>query len=146
GFGDPGQFFVVNTRNHRYYSKYGISNSLMFVAPMVAERLIEGKLPPFDSPRRVFYLNLNHLALSLVLAFVLYRICGLYTSRRWLSVLYVLIIFYTTFLWNYLRAQNGEIAQVLCFCIFYWFFVRMARRMRDQATLSNALLWGCWAC
>lgn len=113
--GEPGQYVVDNPRNDRSYSKYGSMAAWMYVLPMGAELLIEGTLPAISSPRRVVYLNIFNVAMSVLVAASIYRTARRFEASPWAATLFVVICFYATFLWNYLRAQNSEIMQLLFF-------------------------------
>src|SRR3990167_7584824 len=43
-FGESGQFFVKNKENKKWFSKYGIMNTLLAVPPLAAEYLWTGRL------------------------------------------------------------------------------------------------------
>lgn len=113
--GEAGQYVVDNPRNGRSYSKYGSMAAWMYLLPMGAELLIEGKLPPFGSPIQVVYLNVFNIVISGLVAASIYRTARRFDAGPWKAALFVAICFYTTFLWNYLRAQNSEIIQLLFF-------------------------------
>lgn len=113
--GESGQYVVDNPRNDRSYSKYGSMAAWMYLLPMGAELLIEGTLPPISSPRRVVYLNVFNIMMSVLVAASMYRTARRFEARPWTAALFVVLCFYTTFLWNYLRAQNSEIMQLLFF-------------------------------
>jgi hypothetical protein len=125
--GEPGQFFAENISNSLYYSKYGIANSLMYVPPMLAERVLTGELPVRTERTRLLILNVYNIALSALIAVLLFRITGLYARDPLARTAFVLASFYGTFLWNYLRAQSSEIFQVLFFLGFYLSFIRVLR-------------------
>jgi hypothetical protein len=127
--GEPGQFFVVNPRDHRYYSKYGLMNSLMYVPPLLVERLLRGRVPVDTDRFRLAILNYYNVALSVVIAALLFQITGSYAYDPWARATFVLASFYGTFLWNYLRAHSSEIFQVLHFLAFYFFFSRILRSL-----------------
>jgi hypothetical protein len=127
--GEPGQFFVLNHRDHRYYSKYGLMNSLMYVPPFFVERLLRGHVPVDTDRFRLTILNYYNVALSVAIAALLFRITGSYARDPWARVAFVLASFYGTFLWNYLRAHASEIFQVLHFLAFYFFFNRVLRTL-----------------
>ncbi|MFM8634983.1 MAG: hypothetical protein ACKOEX_09265, partial [Planctomycetia bacterium] len=114
-YDEPGQYVVDNPRNGRSYSKYGSMAAWMYLLPMGAELIIEGELPPIVSPRRVVYLNAFNIVMSLLVAASIYRTARRFDAGAWTAALFVAICFYTTFLWNYLRAQNSEIMQLLFF-------------------------------
>lgn len=113
--GEAGQYVVDNPRNDRSYSKYGSMAAWMYLLPMGAELLVEGELPPFSSPRRVVYLNIFNIVLSVLVAASIYRTARRFDARPRTAALFVALCFYTTFLWNYLRAHNSEIMQLLFF-------------------------------
>ena len=50
--GRRGQYFYENREQGRWSSKYGPLNTLMFVPPLLAERVVTGSLP-WLSPRRL---------------------------------------------------------------------------------------------
>jgi hypothetical protein len=124
-FGMPGQFFVEH--GGRYYSKYGLMNAIMSLPPLAIERVVTGSLPRASRQVRLLLLNLYNVFLSAVLAVSLYRLAGLFTHIDLARAGYVLAVFYGTFLWNYLRAQAGEIVQVLFFVGFYYRLNTFAR-------------------
>jgi hypothetical protein len=132
-FGSKGQFFTFNERDQLYYSKYGIMNAIMFVPPIA----INSALPPpprlFASRRLLLILNLYNVVLSGLIAVLLFRLACLYTRSPWAAALYVLATFYGTFLWHYLRAQSGEIIQVLFFTGFSLHYARFLRSVASPA-------------
>jgi hypothetical protein len=147
-YGMPGQFFVEH--GGRYYSKYGLMNSIMNLPPLAIERMITGSLPLETGPVRLLLLNLNNLALSSLIALMFYRLAGLFTRHDLARAAYVLTVFYGTFLWNYLRAQTGEIIHVLFFVGFYDGFSRFARSWLGGGDRPSsppiAGLYLAWAC
>lgn len=136
--GEPGQWFVLNEKSGKYRSKYGVMNTVMWVPAMLAERVLTGELPSFQSATRVLVLNLTMIAVSLWLGWLLYRLAGLYVARSATRLVFVLCAFYSTFLWNYLRAQTSEAFQVLFFTGFLLHLLRHLRegRPRDFALSS----------
>lgn len=144
--GEAGQYVVDNPRNDRCYSKYGSMAAWMYLLPMGAELLVEGELPPFSSPRRVVYLNIFNVALAVLVAASLYRTARRFDATAWVAAGFVTLCFYTTYLWNYLRAQNSEIMQLL---FFAWavtgFLDILDERRRGQAGWAVARLWAACA-
>jgi hypothetical protein len=126
-FGAKGQFLAFNERDQLYYSKYGIMNAIMFIPPIAINSAHPPLLPPFAYRRLVLVLNLYNVVLSGLIAVLLFRLARLYTRSPWAAALYVLAVFYGTFLWNYLRAQSGEIFQVLFFTGFSFHYARFLR-------------------
>lgn len=138
-----GKYFFHNSDKHKYFSKYGMFNTILFAPPLVAEDILHGvenfydyERPtashnlPFYTGSLVFMLNLYNIALSLLIAWYFYQIAGLYVARALTRSLFVLSIFYATFLWNYLRAQSAEIFQVLFFAGFFYHFIQFIRSDR----------------
>ena len=121
-----GKFFVQNSRNGKYYSKYGVFNSLMFVPPFWAEKALS-KIPVpgpgatgRKSDRTTFYLNLYNIFLVLIATAYLFSIAALYSNRGWVRLTYVLTALYSTYLWNFMRAQSADLFQVVFFAgLFY---------------------------
>ncbi|MBS1983391.1 MAG: hypothetical protein JST16_04395 [Bdellovibrionales bacterium] len=138
-FGEPGQFFAYNENDHHYYSKYGVMSSLLFAIPMSLEKLVTGELPAGNSPTRVVYLNFFNLSLSLVVAALLYALARRYTTQEWVRWTFVLLSFYATYLWNYLRAQNSEIFQLTFFLAFVHSFLRLKDRLQANDRVSKSV-------
>lgn len=135
--GQPGQYFVKNPRNGRYYTKYGILNSLGYVPVMLVHSWLYGPGQAFeDSPELTRLLNIQNVLLSLVLASLLWQLAWCYTQRISVAVAWVLGTLYATFGWNYLRAQTSELLQWLLAVALFWAFVKWWR-----APDSRAWLW-----
>lgn len=140
--GEPGQYVVDHPTNGRAYSKYGSMAAWMYLIPLGFEKLFEGELPMFVSPRRVLYLNLFNIALSLLVGASLYRTARRFGGPDWLAAAFVALCFYTTFLWNYLRAQNSEIMQLLFFAWTFTAFMDMvADRRAGRRSRAVARFW-----
>lgn len=142
-YGNNGQYVVQNPRNGLWYSKYGSMTSLMFMVPLSIELLIEGSLPPRSSPSRAFYLNLYNVLLSVLCAALIYRAARRFNiEARW-AACFIILAFYSTYTWNYLRAQNSEIMQLLFFACTVNAFLNVIDRRRLAPTKIQpvALLW-----
>jgi len=124
--GRRGQYFYENRDQGRWSSKYGPLNTLMYVPPLLAERVVTGSLP-WLSPRRLAFLNAFNLVLALASAAYLLALVSLYTGDTALRWTYVLAALFATFWWNYLRAQSAEIYQTLFFLAFFFHLVRHLR-------------------
>jgi hypothetical protein len=140
--GERGQYFYENTRTGRWFSKYGVLNTLLYVPPLLAERAVTGSLP-WLSPRRLAFLNAYNLALGLLSAAYLVAVVGLYTRDGVVTWGYVLSALYATFWWNYLRAHAAEIYQTLFALALFYHLVRHLReevpRARHLALASTFL-------
>lgn len=128
GAGERGQYFVQNPDNGLYYSKYGELNSLGYLPAMALERALLGRLEPFnDLATRTVLLNLNNLALSLILAGLLLALACLFTRQPALALVWVLATLYASFGWNYLRAQTTELLQWTLCTGFFWALFQLWR-------------------
>jgi len=132
--GERGQYFFENVERGRWFPKYGILNTLLYVPVLAVERLATGRLPYVESPLRVPLLNLFNILLAGALAFYLIRIGRLYAGHPVALCFFVMAVFYSTFLWNYLRAQSSEIYQVLLFAVCYY---HLTRHLRAAAGASG---------
>ena len=130
-FGERGQFFVENVTKEKWYCKYGILNSLMYLPALFIQKWHEGTLT-YTSPSRVIYLNLFNLLLALASAIYLFLIASRYTKREFVAFFYVIAAFYTTYWWNYLRGQNSEIYQVFFMLGFYYHLVRSCAALKPR--------------
>ena len=141
--GEPGQYVVDNPRNGRSYSKYGSMAAWLYLIPMGLEKLVEGDLPPFGSQRQIVYLNVFNVVLSLLVAASLFRTAQRFGAAPWAAAAYVALCFYATFLWNYLRAQNSEIMQLLlcAWAVSAFLDVLDARRQGLGGGSSVVRLW-----
>jgi hypothetical protein len=143
---EVGQFVVTNPRNGRSYSKFGSMSGWFFVVPLAAEKLAHGTLPPFTSESRLFYLNVFNLALSVLIAASLYRTARRFEADPRAAATFVGICFYTTFLWNYLRAQNSEIMQLLLFAWTVTAFLNLCEaRCDSNKRVAIYLFWAAYA-
>jgi hypothetical protein len=138
GLGEPGQYFVQNTRNGLWYSKYGVMNGVLNAVPMFAERMFTGALPRWDAPSRRLYLNIFFVIVAALNAWVLFRIAENYTSSCAAIFFFLFFSFYCTFLWHYLRATNSESTQLLFFSAY---FERLISYRRSDFRKPSALNW-----
>lgn len=138
-FFEPGQYFVRNELNGRYYSKYGVVNSLMSLPPLWAQAAAGGDIATPGTYPSLLAFNLWNVALSALLAALLYALASLYTPRVWVRVLFVLGTLYCSALWFYLRAQSSELYQVGFFAALFLCFAKFLRS-RSPAWLGGAWL------
>lgn len=132
--GDKGQYFAQNLETKKWYSKYGILNMLMYVPPLVVEKiLLGGQLGcAYFTSLRILLLNLYNVLLSVVLAVYLWRLAGLYGRSPAVRFLFVLATFYCTYTWYYLRATGFEIYQLLFFTGFFYHMAAFKNATADQ--------------
>jgi hypothetical protein len=140
-----GQYFVQNPNTGRWYSKYGPANALVNAVPMAVERFIAGPLPRGGTKHRRLIFNLFFVLLAAAVAWVLYDITGLYGASQPVRVAFVLLVFYTTFFWYYLRCTNSESSQVLFFLLFCRELLLFSRGMKvrkiERRRLMAAWFW-----
>src|SRR5262249_61953852 len=82
--GEPGQFFVLNHRNGKYYSKYGTLNGILNVIPLLVGQLLGDAAVGF---------GLFSLVLCGLIAYALYDVVGYYARAEWVRVAFVLLCF-----------------------------------------------------
>jgi hypothetical protein len=120
-FGERGQYFYQNP-NGNWYPKYGTLNTLIYVPALWLERVATGNLA-IDSSSRLLFLNLLNLILSAATALYLVLLARRYTKSNAVVAIFVLAALYSTFWWNYLRAQTFEIYHTLFLLAFYYHLV-----------------------
>lgn len=148
-------YFVFNPETGKWYSKYGIANTLLYAIPIAFERFVMGGRPPdppseifgkpagpFKITRRVELLNGFNLLLTLLLAAVLYRVANRLTPHRACAAAFTLACLYSTYLWHYTRAQSSQIYQVLFFSLMYLFLLRCVEETREMSRpQARTVLW-----
>ena len=134
-FGERGQYFYENVKKDKWYSKYGIMNTLMYVPPLMLEKLLTGNIE--YGSRGTIYLNIYNTLLTLLIAFFLFKILSFYTESLFVKVVFILTAFYATFMWNYLRAQSFEIYQTLFFLIFYYYLIKFSREVSKKSSVGT---------
>ncbi|HXM74509.1 MAG TPA: glycosyltransferase family 39 protein [Chthoniobacterales bacterium] len=118
--GARGQYFYQNAKG-AWYPKYGILNTLIYVPPLWFQKVVSGRLT-FESDN-TFCLNLFNLVLTGISATYLVLLARRYTKSMAVVWAFVIASFYSTFWWNYLRAQTFETYVTLFMLAFYYHFV-----------------------
>jgi hypothetical protein len=144
--GQRGQYFYQNA-NGNWYPKYGVLNTLIYAPALWFEQVTPSDL---DSARNLLALNLTNLVLSSATAFYLVLLSCRYTKSSAVITIFVLASLYSTFWWNYLRAQTFEIYHTLFILAFYYHFVTALRlyrpdenkRRRDSQFFITAIYFG----
>jgi hypothetical protein len=129
GLGEKGKYYFENVGRGKWYSKYGILNTLMYVPPLLLDKFYHGELKLDNYAKHPMPLNLYNIFLSLIIAVFLFRIMSEYTHSSLVMVAFVLTAFYSCYLWYYLRAQSFEIFQLLFFTIHYYYLVRFRTKV-----------------
>lgn len=124
----PGQYFYENA-NGRFYPKYGILNTFIYVPALLLEKILASHLP---STEHTLYLNLFNIVLSCLTAGYLALLARRYTNSNVTILIFVLASLYSTFWWNYLRARTFEIYLTLLMLAFYYHF--MSAREHERTT------------
>jgi hypothetical protein len=124
-FAVPGHGFHDNASKRKYYSRWGFINTIIFAVPelMNSKNVIE-----IDN-NTIFYHNCFNVATSILIAIYLFNIGCLYSRSIFSKIFYTLMILYSTFYWNYLRAQSYDILQILFFLAFYYHFISYRRKI-----------------
>jgi hypothetical protein len=120
-FGEHGQYFYQNSKGN-WYPKYGTLNTLIYLPALWLQRVVTGNIA-IGSTSRLLFLNLLNLILSAATALYLILLARRYTKSNAIVATFVLATLYSTFWWNYLRAQTFEIYHTLFLLTFYYHFV-----------------------
>jgi hypothetical protein len=117
---------------------------------LAVEKWISGRLPFFEDldPQqyrlRCLLLGLYHTGVAMLLAVYLYRLGLLFQPQPGSCAVFVLMVFFTTFLWNYLRAHTIDVFQVLFFTAMCYHLVRVRRlssgRLTDSGVWKHTVL------
>ena len=126
-FFEPGQYFVLNESNGRWYSKYGVMNALVSLPPLWAQAAAGGDISVAGTYPSLLAFNLWNVVLSAALAALLYGLAGLYTANTWLRAFFVLATLYCSALWFYMRGQSSELYQAVFFAALFLCLVRYLR-------------------
>jgi hypothetical protein len=118
--GARGQYFYQNAKG-AWYPKYGILNTLIYMPPLWFQKIVSGKLT-FESDNTCC-LNLFNLVLSGITAAYLALLSRRYTTSNATMSIFVIASFYSTFWWNYLRAQTFETYVTLFMLAFFYHLV-----------------------
>ncbi len=145
---EVGQYCFYNQSSGKYYSKYGLFNSL-FMLPVVAWWNLSGHPPLYSgdlsSTSFVGGLNCYNLLWTLGLAAALYWGASLFCQRSEIAAAWTLISLFGSFGWNYLRAQSGEIFQWTMAAIFFAAAVSVLRAKAQSQRISPYLWLGVWS-
>jgi hypothetical protein len=143
-----GEFFFANDAKERLFNKWGIMNTILYLPPMLATRLITGSVGLMDQSRtHLFFVNLNNVLLAMLILWHLDKILSLYTPHPGRRMMFITLAVFTTYLWFHLRSQMHEIFQLTMAMGFLHHFLRSLRAAanRDPARrwrhLGLAMLW-----
>lgn len=141
-FVEHGNYFVENNIKGRFFSKYGVAYTLLYLPPMALEKSIAGKLELIHkSGSLIWLLNLYNLVFATIIFTYLYRMTGLYSDRSGLRALFVLCTFFGTFLWYYLRCHAHDIFQLAAFLGFCYHGIVFLRRGQEAASDEHTVCW-----
>lgn len=145
---EVGQYCFYNENSGKYYSKYGLFNSL-FMLPVVAWWNFSGHAPLYSgnlsSTSFVSTLNYYNLLWALGLAAALYWGASLFCRRKEVAAIWTLMCLFGSFGWNYLRAQSGEIFQWTMAAVFFAAAVSILRAKAQSQKISLYLWVGVWS-
>lgn len=128
---ERGQYYVENTKTGRWYPKYGVANSYLYLIPLWIEEVALGH-PATSQIQRVMSLNVFNLLFQVLTAVYLYLLCSRYTKSALLRFGFVVVSMYATYWFNYLRAQTFEIYQIVFVLAVTHHFLR-AMEIREAA-------------
>lgn len=134
-WGERGQYFYENASG-AFYPKYGILNTLIYLPPLWAHRIVSGNHSLYLN--NTLPLNLFNIVLSCATAAYLALLARRYTHSNLTMAMFVFASLYGTFWWNYLRAQTFEIYLTLFLLAFYYHFISALNS--DQRSLRNRQL------
>ncbi|MBQ7529268.1 hypothetical protein IJT10_05135 [bacterium] len=138
---ERGQYCFYNERDGKYYSKYGVMNSVFFMAPVVIYNMVGGYGCSEDSDRLfVAVSNGFNLLWAISLALILYKTALLFTEDNYLAALWAWLNLFSGFGWNYLRAQTGEIFQWTLASVLFYLLFRFIREREDKRIVAGIWL------
>ena len=129
-WGERGMFFDENEVTGKWYPKYGIMNTLIYLPALSVEKLTKGRIQQVSTPLRLLLLNIHNILLSLFCAASFYLFARLFTNHAIVAIAYSLSVIYTTFCWFYFRAQIFEIHTLLFLSWALYFFIKSYRSAR----------------
>ncbi len=132
-YGSQGQWFFKNEATGRWYSKYGILNTLIYIPVLYAEKAYRGHLDYESFDGRVLFLNSFNILFALATAAYLFKFAGLYTSSLFTKAAYILAVFYSTFWWDHLRIQAFEAYQPFFLIGACYHLIRACNAIADPA-------------
>lgn len=111
---NEGQYYALNERTGRFYSKYGVACTLILVPPVLAYKAAMATGWIRDANRLwCGLLNFYYWGFTLLLLALLFESARPYVRREWVAALWAGLVVYTTFLWYYTRGQSMELFQVV---------------------------------
>lgn len=148
GHSERGQYCFFNQDRGKYYSKYGIMNSVFFVPEVAVYNIAAGK--NFMEARAgdaslVLVSDIYNLLWSLLLAAVLFWGAVPLCRNQLSSLVYTLSVLFACFGFNYLRAQSGELFQWTCAAVFFSCAVHLLAGRREGKKQSLCLHMFVWA-
>ncbi len=127
----PESNYIENTSRKTFHNRWGFLNMIIFSLPEYAEKKIfnndEGYALEIINKKSILLHNLLNLILSIFIVYYSYKISRLYTSKPFVSFVFVLLVIYTGYIWHYLRVQSYEIIHLVFFLGFYYYFIQFLR-------------------
>ncbi len=120
-FGPRGSYFFQNEKGD-WYPKYGVLNTLIYLPFLWLEKKLSGRVG-FDTDHTL-YLNLLNLAAAAATALYLGLLARRYSDSNLVASIFVVASIYSTFWWNYLRAQTFETYLTLMALGLYYHLIR----------------------
>jgi len=136
----PGQYVFQNSKDQRYYSRWGFFDTILFAIPeFFVTHDVNG--PIVLTNESVLAHNVCNLFLSVAVGILLFLIAEKFSDNSISNFFFVLISLYSTFMFNYLRAQSYEIWQILFFLIYFYSLLEFKSNLKAQwLVVFNAAL------
>lgn len=124
--GFKGQYFTEVENSQKLYSRWGVFATLASAIPELFRVQSTEIAVTKDS---IFYHNIYNIVLSLLVAVLLYKISGVYSRLTMAKFIFTMTILYSTYIFNYMRAQSYEILQLLLFLSIYYSIITGQKKM-----------------
>ena len=128
-FNKKGAFFSQNPKNQLWYSRWSLPNSLIYIPPLLIEAIIYGKLHPINlktfelHTNSLLVVNLYWTLLATVFGFLLFKLLSLNKTGQY-HYLTLGFTLFSTFTWNYLRAQGHDFTLSFLYLFFFYFWIK----------------------
>lgn len=134
-----GDYFYENDQKQRFFSKYGVMDTILYLPPLLAQKIWTGNNLEEVSESRslVFFLNVNNILLALVCVIFLFRLAEYFTERTSTKISFVVLSTITTYTWYFFRAHMHELFQLVFFLGFVYYFIRSIRVSRFEKSARH---------
>jgi hypothetical protein len=143
-FGDRGQYFYNNEKTGEWFPKYGIMNTLVYAPAFWIEHLL-ARDGATSGTLKLLTLNIHNLTLMIACCVLFYLTARHFTKSEFASSGFSLCVIFSTFCWNYFRAQTFETHQILFLGVSLYAMIHTMRVLAagDNKNYTSASL-GKW--